>query len=735
MSKRTKRTLLLAGAWGVGIFLLAAYFGCVVSSVFKGPQGAILNPFRMFKWAYVYGFPSYMFLLFLVLFVAIFGGAIMHSLNSELARDTLQRKFYLPKKRKTYGEAHFEEPEEYKDAAVIRSPEAALGPIVGQLDDSNTKLITALTKKKTGNNHFAVFGLSGSGKSYTVTNNFIFQAVRRRESLIISDPDGGLEKLQRGYLISHGYVVRTLNLQDLDKSDGWDCLKSLASDTPEITDVKSQIFAYACIANTMEGARKDIYFNGPLLLLRALILRVYLGTAINGRVISPEERNIKTVYEQLLQDNEEEYLNQLFEEAQMNEEEKRCLAPWRNFNNSSQNLRGNLIVNLGTLLQPLMTEKVATVLSTDEIDLELPGEVPCAYFCQFPDTHDTYKFVVSLFFSMIIQCLVDKADATPSGKLKVPVNFLLDEFPSLGVLPDWARKMSVVRKRNINVVMIFQNIMQLQANYQDDWVSILQNCGTLVSLGVNDEYTAAFLQKRIGTTTIEVETKSHDGTEGVFRLRPQNYSSGEGKRDLLSLDEIFKLNENNSLILFNTHNAIIARKYPYIYHPEAKLLCDDPLGEKPSFDNKAGRKIRQQAEEAFLRRFYQDHPGLVHRDEEADPAPPTKMEVARKYASTIKREIENRAVKTLPRDAGTVTEIVRIEAHPILSAGELDWIYTEVDCSRIAEESTLPDNQTGQVENGVVMEKQVHQKPLRMVTRTASNMPPVKGHRPPVAPQ
>ena len=148
------------------------------------------------------------------------------------------------------------------------------------------------------------------------------------------------------------------------------------------------------------------------------------------------------------------------------------------FKQGSPNLRGNLITNLSVQLQLLQSDLVKTVLSTDGIDLELPGKEPTALFCLFPDNHDTYRFVVSLFFSMLFTRLADLADrnTTNGRRLDVPVNFLLDEFPSIGVIPDFDRKIATIRKRAMNVTMIFQDITQLQNNYRDTWVTLVSNC-------------------------------------------------------------------------------------------------------------------------------------------------------------------------------------------------------------------------------------------------------------------
>ena len=65
----------------------------------------------------------------------------------------------------------------------------------------------------------------------------------------------------------------------------------------------------------------------------------------------------------------------------------------------------------------------------DEIDMELPGKQPCAYFCITSDQDSTFDFLSSLFLSFVFIKLVRYADKhCPGGKLEVPVHVLGEEL-------------------------------------------------------------------------------------------------------------------------------------------------------------------------------------------------------------------------------------------------------------------------------------------------------------------
>lgn len=590
------------------VLILSIYMTGIVLSI--SVVKSTLNPFRLIRLFGEYGFPWKMFLgCFLFIGIAI-SILMAYSASEEAGVDKMGRLFSMAIGRKTYGESHFEDPKEYEDVAIIQHEPQAVGTILGQLDETGRyPIVFREDKMNRANRHIAVIGASGCGKTYTFTKNYAFQAVKRRESLIFTDPDGGLYADMARYFMDNGYVVRRFDLHNISKSDGWNCMDSLLAD-PERIGENAEIFANVIISNA--GGSAGIYESGPKSLLKALLLRVALG-----HDYPPEKKNINSVHQMLKNPGGETYLDMMFDPDSLTPEEQPCVGPYMTFKQSSPNLRGNLIVNLAADIGVMDDEKVRTLLSTPCIDMSLPGKQPCAYFCIFPDSHDTYKFIVSLFFSMLFITLINDADNNGKDrKLDVPVDFLLDEFPSIGTIPDFDRKMATIRKRAMNVCMIFQDITQLQNNYQTTWATLLSNCSTLVSLGINDEFTAKMVSSRIGDTTVNVRTNQHKAMETLLKNNEflHNWSSGEGKRALVGLDEAFKMGKNDSIIIFQGHNPILAKKYPHTLHTDAKKLSNFDFREIPPITDKEGRELFYQRQQNILDAFNITHPHINEVD-------------------------------------------------------------------------------------------------------------------------
>lgn len=563
MRKKYKMQTIFICVLFVGILVFSFYLGgliqCMIADIMH-PKYSIPDVVKSMK---TLGIPWALIGLFALFGEAALLLAVRKLLKEQEGADTLGRFFQHAIRHQVYGDSHFETPDEYADAAWVQPPEDAYGPILGQVGTDGTKLINLRCDYQMRlNQHIMIVGASGAGKTYTFTKPYAYQAIKRRESIIFTDPDGGLTRTLSNKFRENGYIVRVFNLNNLTKSDGWDCMRVIMdSDNKELA---AQIFADTIIRNIPGASDKvqPIYRDGPLSLLKALLLRV--ATDESGYF---EDRTIKAAYD-ILQNEDESFLDKIFTPEIMTDNEKVALGPYQSFKTASPNLRGNLITNLSTSLNLLQTKAVADVLSTDEIDLTLPGKQPCAYFCQFPDSHDTYKFVVSLFFSMLFMMLTNYADAQVDndGRLPVPVNFMLDEFPSIGVIPDFDRKMATIRKRGMNVAMIVQDITQLQNNYPTTWTTLQSNCSTFLALGINDQYTADMVTKRIGETTVKVETQQHAAYEGLLQL-DNRYNTGEGKRALLQFDELFKLDKDDCLILlqFLCLGSPASEGIPYSY--------------------------------------------------------------------------------------------------------------------------------------------------------------------------
>lgn len=431
------------------------------------------------------------------------------------------------------------------------------GTILGML---NNKAV-CVPKETRLNRNLAVYGASGSMKTRSFCMNRILQSVACGESLIICDPKSELYEKSSEYLRDKGYIVRVFNLVSAENSDSWNCLCEIDGQ-----ELMAQLFVDVIIKNTTTNGKGDHFWDSAEMnLLKALVLYV-------DRSYAPENKNIGQVY-QLLTLNAESDLNNLFDTLPSTHPAK---APFSLFKQASDSVRSGVIIGLGSRLQVFQSEIIKKITARDEIDLELPGQKPCAYFCITSDQDSTFDFLSSLFLSFVFIKLVRFADKNcEGGRLPVPVHVLGEELCACGVIPDLSRKISVIRSRNISMSCIFQNLAGLQNRYPlNQWQEILGNCDIQYFLGCTDELTAEFISSRTGLASVAVSSKSKQlGTWRISNYTPEyRETSGVGKRPVLTPDEVLRLPIDQALVIIRGKKALKVNKFDYSKHPEYPKL-------------------------------------------------------------------------------------------------------------------------------------------------------------------
>lgn len=358
------------------------------------------------------------------------------------------------------------------------------------------------------------------------------------------------------YLKETGYVVKQFNLIQLIHSDAWNCLAEI--DEGELIDV----FCDVVIRNTTDKF-DHFYDNVEVDLLKALCLYVY-------EEYPPEKRTFAEAY-MLLLNKSVDMLDSIFERLPTNHPAK---GPYQLFA-KAEKVKGNAVLGLGTRLQILQNKLVQQITSHTDIDLTLPGKQKCAYFCITSDQDSTFDMLATLFTSFLIIKLVRLADRTEDRVLPVPVSFILDEFPNIGVVPDFKKKLATARSRRIGMSILFQNIPQLQNRYPDNqWEEILGGCDFSIFLGCNDMTTATYYSDRTGEITVSVASVR----KNFYTIRATDYvpeyseSKSLGKRQLLLPDEVLRYPLNQGILIIRGHNVLKFQKMDYTEHEDAKNL-------------------------------------------------------------------------------------------------------------------------------------------------------------------
>ena len=107
-----------------------------------------------------------------------------------------------------------------------------------------------------------------------------------------------------------------------------------------------------------------------------------------------------------------------------------------------------------------------------------------------------------LFRSQALQGLCRSADRDyPDHRLPVSVRFILDDFATNTVIPDFDSIISVIRSREIYVSIIIQSLSQLEGLYgHAKAMTIINNCDNCLYLGGQDVETASYFSLKMNRT-------------------------------------------------------------------------------------------------------------------------------------------------------------------------------------------------------------------------------------------
>jgi type IV secretion system protein VirD4 len=440
-------------------------------------------------------------------------------------------------------------------------------PILGKLkdgadDDDSAAEYIALKDGNGFNKHIMVYGATGAGKSRGFVKPFILKTAELGQSMILVDPKAEFFESMSGYLEDRGYTVRAFNLLDMENSDGWNCLVE-TSDNPNMVQTVAEVIMRNT-SNPNEGAKQDFWQLAEINLLMALMHYVqtltYEGT---DELLPIHERSLGTIYKILAEEN----ILTLDNKIKTLSKGHAARAPYGIFRQAAHQLWGNIAIGLGSRLNVFQNPLVDKITKYSDIDLALPGQKPCAYFCIISAQDSSLEFLSSLFFSLLLQRLSNYArtDGT-NGRLPVEVNFMLEEFCNVGKILDFKKSLAMVRSYGINCQLVVQSLAALAGRYPvKEWNEIVNNCDTQLFLGCSDEMTAEFISRRCGVITVQLTNSMAPQTplfSPITNAHSARYSETKSNfsRPLMYPDEIYRLDNRESLILIRGHKPLKAFK-------------------------------------------------------------------------------------------------------------------------------------------------------------------------------
>ena len=424
--------------------------------------------------------------------------------------------------------------------------------------------VTVQNKDKyyeTDNLNEVVIGGSGAGKSFRKIKPDIMQMTG---SYVITDPSGELYRDCAKLLRANGYIVRVLNLTDIDLSNSYNPFVYMVKEQ-DILDV-ADLF----MKNSAGEGEKEDFWSGAAQDMLVMIM-MYLFKADDeiksfGRVI----RLVNSIQYKDGKIDETCELARCMAKHKMNEKNRNDAASinWDGLLGTPQETLGSIAKTLSTRLRLWAVEDVDMLTGEDEMNFDDLGVHKTAIFLIIPAARQTYKAVANIFYSQLFERLMYIASLKYNNRLPLLVSCELDEFANIGVIPHFRETLSVIRKYNIRICIVLQGISQLKSMYKDSYEGIISNCSIFTFLGTNDQESKEYLSKKLGKTTVRVDTKNYNRGNQGGGSDNESYVA----RDLLAPDEIsraLKKGKNGKcIVLVNGFYPFFLDKFNTLKHPK-----------------------------------------------------------------------------------------------------------------------------------------------------------------------
>lgn len=402
-----------------------------------------------------------------------------------------------------------------------------------------------------------IVGGSGSGKTRFLAKPNLMLA---NASFIVTDPKGEMLRAVGNLFLEEGYVLRMFDLIDPAKSDCYNPFCYIRKDA----DVFKLIDNF--IKNTTpKGAKaNDPFWEKSETALDAALMLYLLHEA------PVEDQNMETILYMIenggAKEEDDDYqspLDLLFEALEEEQPNHIAVRQYHIFKQAAGKTAKSILVSAAVRLASFTLPEIQCITASDDMELGKLGERKQAIFCIIPDSNDaSLNFLVGMLYTQAFQELYYQADKIHQGALPVPVRLMFDEFANVALPDGYARLQATMRSRNIMSTIILQNISQLKALFKDDWEGIIGNADSFVYLGGNEQSTHKYISELLGKETIDTRTSSQSkGRNGSFS---QNFQ--QTGRELMTPDEVRRLDNKNAIVLIRGEKPVIDEKYDILKH-------------------------------------------------------------------------------------------------------------------------------------------------------------------------
>ena len=417
-----------------------------------------------------------------------------------------------------------------------------------------------------------VLGSPGSFKttSFVIPNIFhipyMYKDLDEMGDIIITDPKSEIYCLTSKYLKGCGYDVYVLDFINLKYGDSLNPINYISTDK-ELMEIAEGYISSVADSNIISYSSDTFWEESEGQLLGALIgfvKKIYpAGQQTFGQVLKIlTSCNVRDPKKAL----------KFFTDYNIG---GTPLQLWDNFLLAEDKVRANVLIGLATKLKLFSIKGIKNITGLTTVDIKKIGakkKRPIALFILMPDKDRTFSPIINSIVTTILNQLY-KTAYDYGNKLYSPTFLVLEEMANIGRIPNIQVMLGTMRSRRIYPMLIWQSLPQMKNRYRNCWEDILSMCDTHLYLGINDDFTAQYCSRFLGSTTIKIQSVSKN-MESFFESTRQSQSQNYYARGLMLPDECRRLPQGRLVLNQRSFYPSLLYKVQYRYWEKTARICD-----------------------------------------------------------------------------------------------------------------------------------------------------------------
>ena len=246
--------------------------------------------------------------------------------------------------------------------------------------------------------------------------------------------------------------------------------------------------------------------------------------------------------------------------------------------------RSGVISTLNSGLELWANPLIDATTARSDFDMQNLKKKKMTVFCGVtPDNLKRLEPLLKVFYQQATDFLTR---AMPKKDEPYGVMFFMDEFPSLGEMPQFQVGIAYFRGYRVKLFIIVQDTQQLKGIYEEAGMnSFLSNSYYRITFAANNMETANLISQLIGNKT----AMQHSHNKPKFLdLNPgaRTVNTSEVQRALLLPQEVITLPRDEQIILIESFPPIRTKKIFYYADPffKKRLLPKEPIPQQEPYD-------------------------------------------------------------------------------------------------------------------------------------------------------